>query len=128
MGRIDLLPKKVTPLIKLTSEILELPEEIVNDVINFKYQELRNWIESPDTPVFWDIFLGKFIILRTKLWERIQYLIDELRKDRDNEELKREFRKMWKLRIELYNYTKSRKNANNSRLQSTDWYTPSKSG
>jgi len=127
MGRINLLPRKVTPLIKLTSEILEIPEEIVKDVIDFKYQQLRSWIESPNTPVFWDIFLGKFILLRTKLWERLQYLIDELRKDRDNEDLQKEFRKLWKLRVELYNYTKSRKNANNSRLQYTNWHSSGKS-
>jgi hypothetical protein len=129
MGLIKLLPKKVTPLLKLTSEITEIPLEKVERVINFKYKKLREWIELPETPVFWDVYIGKFIILKSKLYKRMAKLVKQMRES-DDEELREEFRKLWKLRIDLYNYTekKKTKNANLSRLQSTNWYTPKGTG
>lgn len=55
--RLDLMPKKVDPLIKLTSNLVDQDLKVVQDVIKYKYSKLREWLEKPKTIAFWDIYI-----------------------------------------------------------------------
>lgn len=101
--------KSVKPLISLTSDITQISVDDVDEVINHYFQQLRNSLRHPEKSVIRIQELGRFELKPNMIRRWLIVLLEKLKKDRNNEELKKQFSEWWKLRQKALKYHKNKK-------------------
>lgn len=90
--------KPLDSLITLTAEELNISEDIVKDVVYFKFRWLKEYLNNPIYPNFHDRAFGTFHVLHQQTRMRIGQFIRKLRMDRTNKAKIRKFRILWRIR------------------------------
>lgn len=102
----------VSQLHKLTSMITGVDEETVRLITNQQFLDLRKFHKRPEKARFTLRYLFTLEGNIKNISGYVRSNINDLRKDRDNEELKEELRHFWKYRqdlIKFYHYNKKYK-------------------
>lgn len=90
---------KIDKLVQETQAITQYPPEVVSDVVRFIFKYTREFLLNPTHAGLRLPHLGVIRPINNTINHYLTAkLIPKLRKDRDNEELKAIFRKIWKLR------------------------------
>lgn len=101
--------KSVKPLISLTSDITQIPVNDVEEVIDHYFQQLRSNLRHPQKPVMRIQELGRFELKPNIIRRWLLVLLEKLKQDRNNEDLKQQFSEWWKLRQKALKYHKNKK-------------------
>lgn len=95
--------KSVNQFFPLVAEVLKVPQELVEDVIDDYFQSLRDELQKPSKPVIKIDELGRFEPKPFIMKKHLQVLLKKLRED-PTEEDKESFRFWWKVRQDALKY------------------------
>lgn len=101
--------KQIDPLIKMTADLLQHSYYEVDEVIDHMFEQLRKNLRNPTKPLIRLDELGRFELKPNIIRRWLYRTLPKLKKDRDNKELKEEFRYWWKMRQEALKYHLNKK-------------------
>ena len=105
-----MLPHKSNePIYKLTAQTLSMDENLVRNVVDYQFQFAKEWMKEPIKPA---LYLPEWGTYELKLYSVRNYLhnmVQMMRQNPEDEELKERFRYWWKKRIPIREYLKSKK-------------------
>ena len=106
-----MIKKDITPLLKLTASLTDLPYYKVKHVIqDGQFQYVRQWIKTPDKPALLINSLGTFEInLKTVVKDLKTKYLPRLRVDPTNTYAKESFSFLWDLKNKILPYIKNKK-------------------
>lgn len=110
---------RIQPLIPQVAEILGISETQVAKVVTHQFSSLKEHLMDPPEVVTVQLdFLGKFRANLNAVNKQIEKVISYLRKDRDNEDLKKKLRRYWKIR----RFLQKEKERRNFKKRFNGWY------
>lgn len=101
--------KSIEPLVKMTSDVTQIPQEQVEDAVDHMFSQLRANLAKPQKSVIRIEELGRFEVKPSVIRRWLLKLLKELKEDRNNEELKRLFGYWWKVRQDALKYYENKK-------------------
>lgn len=110
---------RIQPLIPKTANLLSLPTDKVATVVAHQFKTLKDhFVDPPDITTVQLDFLGKFRGNWNMIHRNIQRVISYLRKDPNNEALKKRFRKYWRIR----RFLQKERTRRNFKKRFNGWY------